>query len=241
MKKYIDIRKQYAKNTEQIKQLEKIIENTKIYSSRDDIKLGTRPVKDTEAEQIVIDAGKKKYLLEIEQKILYDNTRRAWIAENLPILREVLEQYAGKTYGKKTKAKINDELKARANFHAYIIQDKYSCEISFCPLDKNGYNDYFFGYNNLTISNWGTDGRILTGEQENKIDPDALQYFRLYNCAEYVEQPRKHAAQIAREWEKVKEQREKLEKTFEAFSALLPSGIEDISFYSNNVNRNYLF
>lgn len=107
MKTYIEIKKQYTKNAEQIKQLKEQIDALHRVPREERIarakarQAAGLPIKDEEEENIIIKAAEKMELLQIENKILYDNARRAYVKEVKPILRDVLNKYAGKQYGEK--------------------------------------------------------------------------------------------------------------------------------------------
>lgn len=238
MKTYIEIKKQYTKNAEEIKKLKEQIDALRRVPLEKRIarakacQAAGLPIKDEE-EQNIIKAAEKMELLQIENKILYDNARRAYVEEVKPILRDVLHKYAGKPYGEKTKAKINDEMKARANCYIWLSYNYCCSEAHFSPAE-----DYFFRTRDLELRFYDNNNNTAKILQDNKINPAALDYMQISYCSEYEEQPRKKAAKIRREFQKLKEQERKFDKLCSDFSELLPSQIEYIS--SSNF-RNYLF
>lgn len=239
MKTYIEIKKQYTKNAEQIKKLKEHIDAPRRVPLDERIarakarQAAGLPIKDEEEEQTIIKAAEKIELLQIENKILYDNARRAYIEEVKPILRDVLKKYAGKPYGEKTKAKINEEMKTRANCYVWLSYSYNCSEISFSPV-----NDYFFHSRDLELRFYDRGNNTAKILQDNKINPAVLDYMQISYCSEYEEKPRQKAAKIRREWHKLKEQEKRFDALCHDFSALLPSGIDYIS--ANNF-RGYLF
>ena len=239
MKTYTEIKKQYTKNVEWIKKLKEQIDAPRRVPLDERIarakarQAAGMPIKDEEEEQTIIKAAEKIELLQIECKILCDNARRAYIEEVKPILRDVLNKYAGKPYGEKTKAKINDEMKTRANCYVWLSYSYNCSKISFSPV-----NDYFFHSRDLELHLYDNDKCAVKILQDNKINPAALDYMQISYCSEYEEKPRQKAAKIRREWQKLKEQEKKFDALCHDFSELLPSGID---YISRSNFRNFLF
>ena len=112
-----------------------------------------------------------------EITILKHNYRIALFDECMPIVLEILKKYNGKKYGEKTRAKIRDEIKARAGVNFYINRRTWCDEIII--------SDDFLCYSgqleiNTRADENGTRAAIIT--DDNKINaPDIDNLFMHYN------------------------------------------------------------
>jgi hypothetical protein len=212
------------RNTEKAKQLEAIVKETP-YSKR------------TEPE--IVKAANDEQILRIANKFLYDNARLALYADVMPIVLDVFRAYSGKAYGEKTKAKINDEIKARANCHVYIEQTSYSCYINVVPLNKDGYSDYTWNYKDFNVSARWTEGKNTPILIDNKINPDALNLDNWYltDCGEYTENATKAARDLMKKFEAVNKAWDSLVSTCGEFNKICPSGVDRCDYYNF---KNYL-
>lgn len=174
------------------------------------------------------DAANELAALEIETKIRHDNIRRMIYNEALPIALDILRKYNGKPYGEKTKAKISAEMKARCNCSLYLYSG-YHEDISITPLNDDGYNHYYFKYNDFNIYvRYPKDGEKRPAlNADNKINgtltPDDVY---LSNCPEIVPDPHTRAVEILAAFDELKRRQEQFEQEITQFNNLLPSGIE---------------
>lgn len=176
-------------------------------------------------------ATKERKILELENKILHDNARRAVFDAVMPQAVEILRKYHGKQYGPRTAEKISGELKAACNCGIRLKLGEWLQDIDLTPLDENGYSGTCgFSYNDFCIykptDTHGEKRPILN--TDNRIDaadlkPDDL---RLYDCHEYVTDTHAHALRILSDLEKLDKQYKELERAFTQFNDLLPSKID---------------
>ncbi len=190
-------------------------------------------------EPDIVKAANDSQVLRIANKYLYDNARLALYAEVMPTVIDVFRAYAGKPYGEKTKAKINDEIKARTNCHVYIEQTDYSCYIKIVPLNKDGYSDYRWNYKDFNVSARWIGGKNIPILIDNKINSDALDLDNWYltDCGEYTENATKAARDLLKKFEAVKKAWDSLVGTCGEFNKICPSGIDHCDYYNF---RNYL-
>ena len=212
------------RNSDKAVQLETIVKNTP-YS------------KHTEAE--IVKAANDAQILRIANKFLHDNARITFYENVMPVVLESFQSYSGKAYGEKTKAKINDEIKARANCHVYIEQTNYSCYIHIVPLNKDGYTDYTWNYKDFEVSTHWSGGKNTPILIDNKINPDALNLENWYltDCGEYAENATKSARELLKKFEATKKAWNELVKACEDFNKFCPSKIEHRDYYHY---KNYL-
>lgn len=225
MKNSNDILKAIKANSAKIEELNSFIKSAK-YSQR------------TEPE--IIKAAEQAEMLKLENAFMYDNARRAYYAEKMPVVLEVFRKYAGKAYGPKTKDRINEEVKSRANCAVYIEQSAYHCYINLVPLNEYGYSGTMYKYNDFQISGRWENGKCtMILNENNRINADALKADNWYltNCGEYIENTTE-AAQLLRErFNQTKKAMQELETACKAFNEVCPSRIEHTS--ANNFH-NYL-
>ena len=176
-------------------------------------------------------ATAERKTLEVENAILRDNARRATFDAVMPQAVAILKKYNGKQYGPRTAEKISDELKAACGCALRLVTGKWLQDIDLTPLDSNGHSGTAFRYDDFSIyrptdSN-GNKAPILTAENRiNAADLDPAD-LRLYDCHEYIENPRQHAQRILAELEKLDKQRKEFEAAVNAFNVMLPSGIDN--------------
>ena len=89
----------------------------------------------------IVMAAEEEEILQVENKILHDNARRALYAEALPVILEELSKFKGKPYGEKTEKKISDAVKARINCAFYMRNEYSGTALHLIPLNENlGHN-----------------------------------------------------------------------------------------------------
>ena len=206
MENYKNIIEQMKKNRAEIKAIEEFFTGAK-YSDR-----------------VASEKGERLQNLKIENAILKDNARRAYAADVLPAVFDILKKYDGKPYGEKTRDKMSAELKTAKNCAFYISRQYSRDELHLVPLDENGYSDrMFFRYADFEFSTSWADGtpRLLNDNKINgKITPDAL---RLQNCGEYVENVPERVEQIKTAYAAALAAESAAKQAEKAYNALLPS------------------
>lgn len=175
-------------------------------------------------------ATAEKKVLTVENAILRDNARRATFDAVMPKAVEILRKYSGKQYGPRTAERISDELKSAFNCGLRLCSGKWLQDIDITPLNDQGYSGTIFNYNDFSIykptNSKGEKDPVLTSDNRinaANLDPADL---RLYDCHEYVTNPREHAERILTELEKLDSLRREFESAIGAFNNLLPSGID---------------
>lgn len=217
MKKAIEIIEQSKKNSAEIARIDEILKNTPFNVKKIDSKF--------------IELSEKQNNLQIENMILHDNARRVLYAEVMPIAIEIINKYAGKQYGEKTKQKIKEEFKEKVNCTLYIYASRYSQQITITPLNEKGFNDWFFEYSDFDIYIKHT----VNGEKQNilinnKIQKITLDMFYLSNCAAYVDNVTERIEEIKNNFAAAQEAQKALEKACKDFNTLLPRGIEHLNY-----------
>lgn len=175
-------------------------------------------------------------LLQIENKILHDNARRAYFSEVIPAVVAEFQKYKGKPYGEKTKQKISDACKEKCGCAAYISYKYSTAELVIVPLDKNGYSGTtMFRYDDFNIR---FSGGTVAGDGkrfliDNKIQPFAADDLDLCYGVEYVEDARARAELIKIQFADVKKAYSAYEAAVSAYNALLPGGMEHVNSCSS--------
>ena len=205
------IMEQMKQNTKRIDELTEIVQNTP-YSKR------------TEPE--IVKAADEAEVLKVENKILHDNARRAYVAEVFPVALEIVNKYKGKPYGPKTKEKMQDELKARCNASFYLSQSEYDAgSIHLIPLNSQGYS----GQSGFLYDDFDLFHENLTGNKlftDNKINEQIAENFTLSHCGQYVENVHQRAEEIIAKWRTAKATYAALEKQLSEFNGIVPSQIK---------------
>lgn len=175
-------------------------------------------------DRVASEKGERLQNLKIENAILHDNARRAYAADVLPVVFDILKKYDGKPYGEKTRDKMRDELKTAKSCAFYISREYSRDELHLVPLDDRGYSDgSMWRYGDFEFSTSWADGtpRLLNDNKINgKIAPDEL---RLQNCGEYVENVPERVEQIKRAYAAALAAENAAKIAEKAYNALLPS------------------
>lgn len=151
--------------------------------------------------------------------ILRNNYAYRLAAEVLPALVEVLKKYNGKKYGEKTKEKIGEEFKAMTGcglwLERYVFSQK--CNHAHIYEMRDGYRhgeeiEFFTGSNNII-------------SEDNVIQAQPADAFRLYDFGEYIEAPAERVAKLAEKKKELDEMRAAFNKAVDAYNALTVNGI----------------
>lgn len=221
MKTYDEIDRIIRENSEKIKATDELVKGLP-WRERDEPK--------------IIAALNEQELLKIENKILYDNARRAYFSEVIGIVVAEFQKYKGKPYGDKTKDKIRDACKEKASCAAYISYHYGAPELHIIPLDKNGFSGTGrFRYGDFEIRIKGNDKQFLI---DNKIQEFSADELDICYGVEYVEDVRARAELLKMQFAEVKKAWDAYNNATSAFNRLVPSGIEHVSPY--NAPRHYL-
>lgn len=195
---------------------------TASWSGLDDIR--ARHDAHMQLAQRISDAAARANDLRIMRRLLQNNARVALYHDVLPVVLEVLQKYAGKPYGDKTRDKIAQEVKARTGSRAYIGSRYGNDEINIYP-------DVFGNAYNITCGPRVTavkdeQPRLLNG---NRIQPQPFDVFSLwYIKTNYVDDVPAAVAELKRLHALAFEKQEKLGRICSEFNAIACDGIEHI-------------
>lgn len=159
------------------------------------------------------------------RRLIQNNARVALYHDVLPVVLEVLQKYAGKPYGEKTREKIAQEVKARTGARAYISSRYGSDEINIYP-------DTFGTTYNITCGPRPEKvkddvPRLL--DEKNRITPQPAELFKLfYIKSEYVFDVWGAVEEMKRLYTLAVEKQAELESICAAFNAIACDGIEHI-------------
>lgn len=231
MKKFIDI-------LEEIEQTRKAItaaearEKALIESYMTFCDLRERHEARKTAENDMMKASAEKKDLQITIKILKNNAKIALFNEVLPVALEVLTKYSGKPYGKKTKQKISEEIKAATNCRFYIGSSYGSNSFEVYPVDGIG-NDY-----NISCGTEYTDGSNKPLLIDNKIQLITFDEIGLYYIArEYVADIPQRVEAVKAALAEAAAKQEELKAACSRFNALAVGDIDQI-YYGKNIYSN---
>lgn len=177
-----------------------------------------------ELEKAISAAAERANDLRIMHKLLQNNARVALYHDVLPVVLEVLQKYAGKPYGEKTRAKIAQEVQEKTGARAYIGTNYGHDEINIYP-------DVFGNVYNITCGPHVTavkdeQPRLLNG---NRIQPQPFDVFSLwYIKTNYVDDVPAAVAELKRLYAQAVAKQEELASICSAFNAYAVTGIESI-------------
>lgn len=157
--------------------------------------------------------------LKLTLYLLKHNAKIALYTEAVPVALEVLQKYAGKPYGEKTRAKIAEEVRARTGCRFYITT-RYSnaTQYDFFPADVRG-NDY-----NITVGPAG--GSPVQLLKDNKIQLPALDDLRLWYIGDrYFEDIPGAIREAKAAYDRAVRAREELEAACSAFNVYAVGGM----------------
>lgn len=137
-------------------------------------------------------------------KVYAANAEKLYILENMPRVIEIMNKYAGKKCGEKTNLKIQEEIKA-AGIIMYFTFDT----ITFCPSSGEYY----------TVYTRYIDGIKQTiTDDENKINRLSAEMFHLPERESVIKNVESFVARKEREFIKLKEKYNALEKACQDYN-----------------------
>lgn len=214
MMDYNDIRNRIAENSAKIKEL--------------DAGISALPWSRHEERDAM---DRNRSALTLENNVLHDNARRAYVSKVWPVIVETFWKYDGKPLGPKTLEKINAEIKARRSCRVYLDGN----ELHIIPLTPDGWAEYFWRNNDLVLYPAIKDGKRLDLLDGNRISGAAFDTLEIQYCQEYEEDPAARAAAIIEAKRKVRAAFEECEKLIEKYNALAPSGVNHAYITGQNI------
>lgn len=153
--------------------------------------------------------------------ILRNNYAYRLAADVLPALVEVLKKYNGKKYGEKTKEKMGEEFKAMTGCGLYLERFSFSqkCNNAHIYEMRDGYKrgeeiEFCTAVNTYIIND------------DNIIQAQPADAFKLYDYREYIENPAERVAELAEKKKELDELRNTFNKAVDAYNALTVNGID---------------
>lgn len=190
--------------------------------------------KRTEPEAVAL--YEKADALKIENAILKDNARRAYVAEITPAIKAAFGRFNGKKYGEKTAEKINAELAKTAGCRVYISRfSSLKNDLCIIPMGADGYTSRAWGSDDFTLHVTYNNGEYSPEivNKENTINAGAVDGLHLSGCAPYVENVTEAAQNIINARRKVQEAKAAAEEAANYYNSLIPSKIKRVYFRSN--------
>ena len=218
-----EIRKQREENARTIKELK-----AKVQTAR----AGWDRLTDAEKFKYIKETAKSERVMreweEIEKQIkryteigyiLRSNYRAALVSVAIPALREIVNKYAGKQAGEKTRAKIAEEMRA-------------ACGCSFFF----NFNNFGGGASSGTLYDSGSERiEIYAQREKNFIDRkntiERIEEGELFliNACIYVEDPEARVDEIHEAARKADELRKALNEAIDKYNALTVDGFDTLS------------
>lgn len=216
MKKVVELKNDYRKVFNRIKENENKIEELSLMYERraavqeKDIKrYNELHAAFKENENTITALSEKIYIDKIVLKIIDENTKAAAVDETIPVLKEVLKKYDGKPYGEKTRDRIRKELKELTGFY-----------ISFDGEKITIYNAAT-AYNNDALMYTGYNTPVIT--KENKINAAALD--NITNRYTYAEKPATAAKKLIKLYNQARAALDTFENALKDYNAAAPEGL----------------
>ena len=151
--------------------------------------------------------------------ILRSNYRAALVSVALPALREIVNKYAGKQAGEKTRAKIVEEMRAACGCSFFFNYNTFGGGAS---------SGTFYDSGNERIEIYPQPGKNFI-DRKNTIERiEAGDLFRANACA-YVENPAARLDEIHEAARKADELRKALNEEIEKYNALTGDGFDTLS------------
>ena len=174
-----------------------------------------------ENKQTTLDAiaaiDKKIIDLKATLKFQQHNSKIALYNETLPAALEIINSYAGKPYGEKTRSKISDAIQAKTGCRCYISNGYYNSEIKFYPG--------LYG-NEITA---GTADGVKILNAENKIQAITADNVKLYYISnKYFDDIPAAIKAMRAAYKKAVEAQKALEACCDTFNVYAVEGIERI-------------
>lgn len=170
------------------------------------------------------------YSLKIQNRLLMHNIKTAFICDTLPVVVDVLNKYAGKPYGEKTKQRINDEIKTACG--CYIYFDNYYLNVCVSGCVGHSNNDY-----KVTIKydkDANNDTNFLIG---NKIQPLSMDILNIYGShAGIIENVSEYANNIINLRREIFKKADALNDEIKKYNSLTTDFLPDINTYISIFN-----
>lgn len=196
MKKFVDILADIAAANARITDTAEAEKNLDREIMRTVYKTGTEEEK--AAAYANYKAAEARYIAEKEEntrfrvliQVLRDNAAQAYFAENIGIICNIWNRYAGKPHGEKTAEKIRNEIRRAINARVWIHNRYDAAEIAvyFDHGTRYPFTELVF------CPTSGSDNKPAL--VNNKVQTIAADDMRVYCCGEYVEDPEAHTNAI---------------------------------------------
>lgn len=226
MKSYIEIRNQITANTTKIAELEakadKHMKKAELaaaatWGERKEIHASITVAEETEAVKLYTRAEELKSI----NKILAENEKAAFIAYAEPIIKDIMQKYNGKQYGKKTAEKIREAAHAAGisfYFSGYGNQDTINI---YCMNPENGCK----AYNAPEVTAYArtadnTQRAEFISEKNTIQDFNSINFSHYYKYTEDPENKREEAQKAYEDFKKLVDLAKQAESKL---NALLPS------------------
>ena len=242
MKHYTEIMKDIRNNNNKIKELDAKADELLKKADRAAAESFTEKIAikksiSEEAEAAAIAAYAEIENIKSINSILAENVKASFAAYVIPIIKEIMQKYAGKQYGTKTKEKIREEAKKHSiMFYFDGYREQYKVHV-FC-LTNEGYTDYNSPeiYINATDEAGHTTAFI---SESNKIqDINNIVFSNHYT---YTEDPNEKRAELEAAYNEFKNLVEQAKAAESKLNALLPESTKhfDIIGYLSPYQKPY--
>lgn len=153
--------------------------------------------------------------------ILKNNYNHRLAADVLPALVEVLKKYNGKKYGEKTQEKMREEFKAMTGCGLYLERFIFSQKCNHAKI-----YEMRDGYKRGEEIEFCTAVNTYIINDDNIIQAQPADAFKLYDYREYIENPAERVAELAEKKKALDELRNAFNKAVDAYNALTVNGID---------------
>ena len=170
--------------------------------------------------------SEKHFYNNVLLKVLKENYNYLVFVDGCKVLEQICFPFDGKSYGEKTKEKIDEKMKENGfsfYFDGYL---KYNY-IKIGELDKNGCcygSDYVEGYARLADN---SDYSVFITD-ENKL---VFNRVKAFPYVHFTDDPEKKAKEIIRLYRKIQEEENKLEKLHGEYNKLIPSELPHCDYF----------
>lgn len=149
--------------------------------------------------------------LSIKVKALKNNIQYSFIENNTSYIEEILNKYAIKRVGEKTEAKIEKELQN-------ILLEKNNIDDIYLYLNIKEYNNGIYIRFEVNKSRFEVEYNISSSQKWFNDDREKDMKIKLNNIYCYIDNIDKYTAYIINEQEKIKAEKEKLNKRIRKFN-----------------------
>ena len=178
------------------------------------------------------DEGKRLGML---SGMLADNIDYYVFNAVFPGIIEMLNQYAGKAIGEKTKEKIRNEAKTRFNCPVWLERSPYAdiFSVHYSPLDSNGFNSRYARHAEMIAKYLDASGERIKYFDGNKLCPlDVNMFDPLMTHFPFHADPDGDVEKIFSMQKSLREAEDNLNKMINEYNDLLPSGRNSIPLIS---------